>query len=155
MLSIIYLQRHCLLLHDIVPNAIAQSKYNLPKQSSVDYTGVLSWKGLPQQSPFEFHILRFHSGLGESVRGRNRDVSRAAAFASCSRASTQQIKGTEKHIGEVWCLLSHLGNTLSCTRLEKIDINSRIGRDKGETVRCTVMRKYPCFSHFKCSMFIP
>jgi len=53
-----------------------------------------------------------------------------AAFASHSRASKQQTQDAEKHIGEVWCLLSHPENTSSCTRLGKIDIDSRAGRGK-------------------------
>lgn len=113
-------------------------------QSSMDYTGVLFWKGFSDN-----HLLNFtysNSGLEQSVRGRKWDLNRTAAFTNCSRASKQQTQGTEKHIGRVWCLLSHLKNTSSCTRLEKIDINSRSGREKGEPVSCTAMRIYPCFS---------
>lgn len=82
------------------------------------------------------------------------------AWWSLSEAETkpwarlQQTHGTEKHIGEVWCLLSHLKNTSSCTRLVKIDINSRTGGREGWDRELHSYEGIPIspYSYFQCRM---
>lgn len=133
---IICLQCHCLLLRHIVPNAGAQSKHNSFQAEQCELHWVSVLERLSPAATF------WISNTTTPVR----------AWWSLSEAETkpwarlEQTHGTEKHIGEVWCLLSHLKNTSSCTRLVEIGINSRTGRGRRVRQRAAQLRGYFHFS---------